>query len=141
MASGFFLVLTIEIFVMDHQKRGAKKEHRRYSTKDTSQTDTSYEKTSNIDIQKEINLVERQCSDNGRVASENVQSNVTNCLETGQSDIHGMTHQHTDHDHHASRSLVLIVALSLHRIFEGRSFTCANMENVNSPLYYCGLCL
>ena len=34
--------------------------------------------------------------------------------------VDGVTYEHTGHDHHVSRSFILMIALSLHHLFEGK---------------------
>ena len=132
MAGGFFLVLTIEILAMDHQKRSAKRGSNNHSGDHSEISNGSCEKASCGDTKKEIELAEKQGLANGNAACVNghagdsqhhhchiITDGIDGCANTAAADIHGITYQHTGHDHHASRSLILIVALSLHRIFEG----------------------
>ena len=89
MAAGFFMVLSIEIFVMDYNRRSDK-----------------------------INMkIEEIASVSNGVTNEKTDDKVEDDphrIETGSHH-----NDHSPIDHHISRSFILMVALSLHHFFEG----------------------
>ena len=92
MAAGFFLVLSIEILVMDYNKRVAKK----------NRTEIVLSKIDGIS------------APNG-VSNGGANGHSHDVIHS----IDGITYEHSESDHHVSRSYILMIALSLHHFFEG----------------------
>ena len=98
-ASGFFIVLTVDLLVFDYNKRQIKKA------------------LNNVVLNKINKLATQENGvkiSNGMHGDEEVPSN------TLSGDLHLDNHEDC-HSHLVSRSFMLIIALSLHHIFEGRA--------------------